>query len=207
MVMDMVIAKYKEQEKTLDIPAVDASINGVKNLRDFHFLEESSVLVGQHVAFDYAKIPDVDASINGVKNLRAFHFLEENGLKLGFNIEVELEPFVEDWYTKDIQTQTDPEREILKKETSETKFPRKLYNCNLCGKIINWENYLKLHIRGSHSNERHPCHQCAKESKWVQALKQHIDCTHKGPIFSTKIKHKEVLKLHTKYLDIMDNQE
>ena len=60
------------------------------------------------------------------KNLRDFHFLEENGLstrKLGFNIEenydkliVELELLVEDWYTKDLQPQTDPEREILKME-------------------------------------------------------------------------------------------
>ena len=47
----------------------------------------------------------------------------------------------------------------------------------------------KNHIRGSHSNKRHPCHQCAKEFKWVQALKQHIDCAHEGLIFSTKIKH------------------
>ena len=63
------------------------------------------------------------------------------------------------------------------------------------------------------ANKEYFCHQCAKEFKWVQALKQHIDCAHEGLIFSTKIKHinthkeKEVLKLHTKYLDIMDNQE
>ena len=85
----------------------------------------------------------------------------------------------------------------------------KTFSCPHCEYSSKYKLNVKNHIRGSHSNERHPCHQCAKESKWVQALKQHIDCAHKGPIFSTKIKHKEkeVLKLHTKYLDIVTDME
>ena len=89
----------------------------------------------------------------------------------------------------------------------------KTFSCPHCEYSSKYKLNVKNHIRGSHSNKRHPCHQCAKEFKWVQALKQHIDCAHEGLIFSTKIKHinthkeKEVLKLHTKYLDIMDNQE